>query len=250
MENLLNLEINTVSDNNKIISIITSLCSILYSDVIDYEILLRFMNNILSEIAKIDKKINLTYDVIIHIEKNLMFVFDVVEDKILNKEEIKDRLKASLLNKFLYVSMELESISLYLKSIYTIRQFSYVIENKNIVNKFFKKFSKSFISVPNKKLCFKMISYTSSTIFKFFDFCGDKKYIYLTIANKGIFAIGTGYLGTLLNTIYHQYLDASLPPCQIITSKKGLYLINSTFKQINLFQYDKQSLVKVNKQII
>ena len=112
MENLLNLEINTVSDNNKIISIITSLCSILYSDVIDYEILLRFMNNILSEIAKIDKKINLTYDVIIHIEKNLMFVFDVVEDKILNKEEIKDRLKASLLNKFLYVSMELESISL------------------------------------------------------------------------------------------------------------------------------------------
>ena len=82
MENLLNLEINTVSDNNKIISIITSLCSILYSDVIDYEILLRFMNNILSEIAKIDKKINLTYDVIIHIEKNLMFVFDVVDAQV------------------------------------------------------------------------------------------------------------------------------------------------------------------------
>ena len=217
----------------------------MYCSVKEHEILQRVINNLLFEIKKFDWKKNLTFDVLKEIENNLLNLFDVIDIKILKQEDIIDKIKASLLDKFLNISMEFESICLYLKTICKIRQFGYSFSNLHFINKFFTNQTKSNISIPLNKHSFNKISFVSNTDIKLFEFVVDEKFIYILIANKGIFKIGTGYLGTLTNTVYLEYLNPSISFGNIIATKKSLFILNSKGKELNLFNHDKEKLEKV-----
>jgi hypothetical protein len=172
-------------------------------------------------------------------------LMDILVKKVFKISEVEIRFKVSLLEKLLNISLEFQSICLFLMTINQLRNLGIVLDNTHSINKFFKKEVKNLISLPTTTNSINKLLYSSDFLFKSFDFFVDEKFLYLFIANKGIFKIGTGYLGSLINTVYQEYIDTSLSHSHILVTKNFVFLINFTQKALNISRLDKFTLTKV-----
>ncbi len=187
----------------------------------------------------------MTYDVVAEIDHNLLVLMDILDKKVFKIADVEIRFKASLLEKLLNISLEFQSICLFLMTINQLRNLGIVLDNTDFLHKFFIKEVKNLISLPTATKSINKLLYFSDFLFKSFDFFVDEKFLYLCIANKGIFKIGTGYLGSLINTVYQEYIDTSLPHSHILVTKNFVFLINFTQNTLNLSRFDKFTLTKV-----
>ena len=245
--------------DTSIISQISSLISLLYSNCSNKVLISSFFSNIKTELKKNQKTdygyINYiySYDIILEIERNFLMLFQVLDEKIFKNKSSNMDLAAEVLIKLLDISIIFQSLSLYLLLIYKIKELkiSYEtdLESFSIINN-----QSIFVNyLPKKCDTIKEFSVPINAFIKNnkpqeFSFIYDSGYIYLVLESGVIHKIGTGYEGTLQNKLYCERAEKSLE-CEIpriLINSDSLYVLTSTKSEITITQINASNLLIVS----